>query len=305
MESPRVVDAIGSHPELYADVATAGGLAAALARTAAALGLEIGRVEPAEDGSPAHARIPSALPGRADLTITARRHRRLFSLDNHESGIAHARGRTADLADVARAAAAWFAGADPHAMKSVAAFIELPVAAEARATGSAHTVVEVNWRLRREMWGRLREYYPDGWREPATITALRALLDVAHAEPRLRRLYAVTSHHNLWFSQCTDFPFARVGAVIEPRKDGTYLVLKGRRHDDESELFAAPDAAAAHVADLLPPGCGGAVLGTAADLSARLSSHPDSAEARYIESQWSAAVGVASAAGNGGARPGR
>jgi hypothetical protein len=228
--------------------------------------LEIGPVEPAGDNFLADARISSALPGRADLTVTARRHRRLFRLDNHEPGIAHARGRTPDLADVARAAAAWFAGADPHAMKSAAAFIELPLAAEARATGSAQTVVEVNWQLRQEAWSRLREYQPDGWQEHATITALRALSGAAYAEPRLRRLYAVTSHCSLWFSQCTDPPFARAGAVIGPQNDGRYRVWRREQRDDGSELFDRPDAAAARAAELLPPDCGGAILGTAADL---------------------------------------
>lgn len=270
VESPRSPSAIESHPELYADIIAAGGLAAAMARTAAALGLEIGPVEAARDRFLADARIPSAVPGRAHLTITARRHRRLFSLDNHERGIAYARGRTPDLSELVRAAAAWYAGADSHAMKRAAAFIELPLEADARATGSARAVVEANWQLKRDAWARHWEYHPDGWQEHTTITALRALLDAAYAEPRLRRLYAVTSHHILSFSQCTDYPYARVGPAIEPRNDGHYRLWPGRDRRREAELFDTPDAAAERAAALLPPDCGDAVLGTAANLRMRL-----------------------------------
>ena len=287
---PRTRRTIETHPEFYADIIAAGGLAAAMARTAAALGLEIGSIEPAGDGSTADVQIPSAVPGRADLTITARGVRRLFLLDNHEPGIAHARGVTSDLAEVVRAAAAWFDGADPHAMKSAAAFVELPLAAEARASGSAQTVVEVNWQLRRERWSRQWEYRPDGWQEPAIVTALRALLDAAYAEPRLRRLYAVTSHCNLWFSQCADFPFARVSSITEPGTDGRYRVFRGRNRDDGYDLFDAPDAAAEFVAERLPPDCGHAVLGTAAELPEWLASHPDSPETRFIKARRSAAA---------------
>lgn len=284
MEVPHVGSTIESHPEFYADIVAAGGLAESMAQTADALGLEIGPVEPVPY-SRVRFQMPSALPGRAALTITARGDRRLFSVDNHEPGVACARGRTPDLAEVVRAAAAWFAGGDPHAMKSAAAFIALPLAAEARASGSAQTIVEVNWQLRREWWSRQWEHHPDGWREPRMLTALRALLDAAYAEPRLRRLYAVTSHYNLWFSQCTDFPFARVSAIIEPGTDGRYRILRGKYRDDGHDLFDAPDAAARCVAERLPPTCGDTILGTAADLPEWLASHPDSTVARYIEAQ--------------------
>lgn len=109
-------------------------------------------------------------------------------------------------------------------MKSAAAFIELPVMAEVRAVGSAQDVVAVNWRMKRAAWSRKWEYEPEGWREPTALTGLRALLDTACMQPRLRHLYAVTSHYVLWFSSCTDYPYARVGAAIEPLSDGRYRV---------------------------------------------------------------------------------
>lgn len=273
---PQVTSAIESHPELYADISAAGGLAAALTRTAAALGLDIGSVDSTGDGSPEDARIRSALPGRADLTITALRYRRLFSVDNHEPGVAHARGRTPDLAEVVKAAAAWYSGADPRRMKAAASFIDLPLMAEARATGSAERVVETNWLVRREAWHRLAQFKSGSWHEPVALAALRALFDAAYAEPRLRRLYVVTSHFNLWFSQCTDFPFARVGAVIAPQSDGRYRVRRWQHRDDEGEFFDAPEAAAARATELLPPDCGGAILGTAADPPARRLSNSES-----------------------------
>ncbi|MFI9402406.1 DUF6193 family natural product biosynthesis protein [Nocardia sp. NPDC052316] len=253
--------------EFYPDVIAAGGVASALERVAAQRGLVIGAVEAAaQDGRLYHAQIEAALPGRANFTVTAFKIRRLFSVENHESGVAHAWGRTSDLAEVAKAAAAWFAGADPRGMKAAAPFIELPLVAEARATGVAHLVAEANWQLHREAWsGRLRELKPDGWREPTTHAVLRALLDAASAEPRLRHLYAVTSHYTLWFSRCTDYPFVRVGAAIEPLSDGRYRVS---RHGGESEFFSTPQAAAARAAELLPLSCGPAIIGTAADVPA-------------------------------------
>lgn len=260
----RPVDAVELHPECYADIAAAGGLVAALTREAARLGLEIGTPETPPNGWLADVRIPAALPGRADFTVTARRYRRLFSVDNYESGIARARGCTPDLAEVARAAAAWFAGADPRGMKSAAAFIELPVMAEVRATGSAEEVVEANWRMKREAWSLKWEYEPEGWREPTAMTGLRALLDAACAQPRLRHLYAVTSHYVLWFSSCTDYPYARVGAAIEPLSDGRYRM---GLHRDESEYFDTAQDAVARAAEFLPFGCGAAILGTIADVA--------------------------------------
>lgn len=147
-------------------------------------------------------------------------------------------------------------------MKSAAAFIELPVMAEARAVGSAQDVVEVNWRMKREAWSRKWEYEPEGWREPTALTGLRALLDAACMQPRLRHLYAVTSHYVLWFSCCTGYPYARVGAAIEPLSDGRYRV---GLHRDESEYFDTAQAAVARAADFLPPDRGAAFLGSVAD----------------------------------------
>jgi hypothetical protein len=260
---PPRVSAIEAHPEFYADITAAGGLALALTRAAEGLDLQIGTPETVRDGSLSDVRIPAALPGRADFTVTARRYRRLFSVDNHECGIAHARGRTPDLGEVARAAAAWFAGADPRGMNSAAPFIELPLQAEARASGSAQAVVEANWQGKREAWGRRWEYRPDGWREPTAVTGLRALLDAACAQPRLRHLYAVTSHYILWFSRCTDHPYARVGAAIEPQNDGRYRVW---RHRDESEYHDTAQAAVTRAADFLPHDCGTTILGTTDDV---------------------------------------
>ena len=82
-------------------------------------------------------------------------------------------------------------------------------------------------------------------------------------QPRLRHLYAVTSHYVLWFSRCTDYPYARVGAAMEPLNDGRYRA--GLRRD-ESEYFDTPQAAVARAAELPLPRCGTAILGSVADL---------------------------------------
>lgn len=81
-------------------------------------------------------------------------------------------------------------------------------------------------------------------------------------QPRLRHLYAVTSHYVLWFSCCTGYPYARVGAAIEPLSDGRYRV---GLHRDESEYFDTAQAAVARAADFLLPDRGAAFLGSVAD----------------------------------------
>ncbi|WP_157435759.1 DUF6193 family natural product biosynthesis protein [Actinospica robiniae] len=261
----RHLSVVDAHHEFYEDVVAAGGLLPALLQVGADLGLDLGTPVPVPDGSLDEVWLRAPTPSRADLVVSAHGFERCFSLDNRESGIAHARGRTPDLTAVARAVAAWCAGADPRRMKAAAAFIELPAMAEALATGSVELAVEENWQRRRGNWQRRRDGAPgEKWRRRGAITGLCALFDAAYAEPRLRRFYAVTSHFNLWFSRCTDFPFDCVGAVIEPHDDGSYRVWR-RPNRDAHDEFDNPRAAVARAVELLPPDCDGAVLGTLSD----------------------------------------
>lgn len=267
---PYPTDRITARPELYSDIIAAGGLAVALSRVAADLGLEIGVVEPRRPSSPADARIASPRPGTAHLTVTAITMRRLFRVENNKTGIDCARGYTSELSEIVKAAAAWHSGADPRGMKAAADFIELPLLAEARAAGSAESIVELRWRQKRESWAvGHRRYKPDTWREPTLFTGLRSLLDAVMDVPELRCLYGVTSHFNLWFSACTEIPLAPVGAIIVPQPDGGYRVLPrlGHHQSGDGEYFDTPQAALARAADLLPENTGAAIFGTAADLA--------------------------------------
>lgn len=260
-QSPRATDA---HPEFYPDLAAAGGLYPALLQVAADLGLELGTPVPVPDGATFDIQLRPPIHGRADLRISTSKVDRDFMLDNCESGVAHARGRTPDLAEVARAVAAWCAGADPRGLKAAAPFIELPLMAEAEATGSAELVVEVHWKLAREAWNRRAESALADGRAGAAISGTRALFDAAYAEPRFRRLYPVTSHFNLWFSLCTEHPFTHAGVMIEPRDEGGYWVWR-QSHRADHEVFDDPHAAVARAAEFLPPDCGAAVFGTLDD----------------------------------------
>ncbi|HEV2635358.1 MAG TPA: hypothetical protein VGX23_09450 [Actinocrinis sp.] len=163
-----------SEPELYPDVVADDGLAAAMKRIAAASGLTLGEVEDVHYPHLPGIRFGATVPGRERLTVEALMIERRFLVDNTMTGVAHARGYTSDLADVVRAAAAWHAGADPRGMQAVAAFIDLPLVAEARATGSAELVVEAVWQSRMMFSRRLMERHSDGRRERTAVRSRRS-----------------------------------------------------------------------------------------------------------------------------------
>jgi hypothetical protein len=260
------------NPDWYPEAVTPEGIAAELTRVAAELGLEIGTVVPVVGGPATEVRIVSPLPSRADASVGVLRTLRCFRFDNNESDVRKASGRTSDLGGVAYAVAAWSAGAGPRGIKAAAPFVNLPEMAEARATGSAELVVEANWRARRHHHQLYRDLKVQGGaRAPVMLEGLLTLFEAVEDEPRLRCLFGATSHYNLWFSRCTDFPFAKVGPIILPLPDARFEIRARRSGvlapgDGGAEYADTARAAIARAAELVPEDCGPAVLGTAADV---------------------------------------
>nr|WP_255519135.1 DUF6193 family natural product biosynthesis protein [Kitasatospora sp. SID7827] len=93
----------------------------------------------------------------------------------------------------------------------------------------------MHWRLRLQGLGHGRHPGPDRVLE---------LWRAAFAEPRLRRLYPISSHHNLWFSTGLGPPYESVGLLIVPHSDGTYEVRYHRGSSAVAEALPEPVAVA-------------------------------------------------------------
>jgi Family of unknown function (DUF6193) len=91
------------------------------------------------------------------------------------------------------------------------------------------------------------------------------MLEAAAREPVLRQLYPHYDHDCLSFSRCTGSPHAPVGPSIHIMLDDTYRVFE---HDFDHVLFdgLTAEEAVREVVSRMPPGCGPAIQGTAADV---------------------------------------
>jgi hypothetical protein len=115
---------------------------------------------------------------------------------------------------------------------------------------SSETAVEAGWQSVRDD-GRVRV----------------ELLEAAHAEPRLRRLFPWTGMGELHFSRCTAWPWTWDIPYIEPAADGTYLVSGPSRVQTVGPATTAQEAIAM-VVDRIPPGIDRAFVGTREELAA-------------------------------------
>ncbi|WP_344446328.1 DUF6193 family natural product biosynthesis protein [Kitasatospora nipponensis] len=170
--------------------------------------------------------------------------RRTFQVNLQDTGTRLACGWTTELAEVARATAAWTGGAGLEETRARASFVQFrpwALAHEQEPFGA----VELTWRAKLD-----RIHMPPYDRHPRA----HALLAAAYAQPVLRRLMPVNSHFNLWFSTSVEeFWKARVGYVICPDDEGLYGVR------NRGELIArtgTPEEAVALLVAALPEGLG-------------------------------------------------
>ncbi|MCX4780374.1 DUF6193 family natural product biosynthesis protein [Streptomyces sp. NBC_01264] len=96
-------------------------------------------------------------------------------------------------------------------------------------------VVEAQWTDRRRVWADSLE------RRGPTVSSLGtlAVLEAAHEDPLLRRLYPYTSHGHVHFSSTTRFPYEEAVPFVIPLPDGRFRV---RRRDPSGEVGEADTA---------------------------------------------------------------
>lgn len=233
--------------ELYPDVVARGGLAAALESTAAEHGLSLGEVRASATEPLRFASVASATPAREALSVHARPDERGWRVSGwHRQRIELIRGGVArDLGEVVRLARAWGEGLAAEEIRRVAPFVELHWLADAVEDGPAATVA-AQWE-----WVR-RDAREADWPE------LRALVEAAHAEPRLRALMAYMSDRALRFGTEVGWGHSSdVACVVAPRGPGMYLVKPSFQRPPFAEVATAAEAVRAAV-EGLPEGVDGA-----------------------------------------------
>ncbi|MFE5676335.1 DUF6193 family natural product biosynthesis protein [Streptomyces erythrochromogenes] len=236
-------------PDPYPDLAAAGGLASALEGAAADLGVGIA-VVPGDWGPAISAGIAAPHPGRKPLSVRIGSRRRWFAVSGWSEGVELITGGTPDLHDVVRAGVAWGAGKSLAELTALLPFLHFGELAAAHERGPA-AVVDVQWRLMREQAAIEAEFPEFG-----------LLVEAAHAEPRLRRLYPFSSHWTLGFAAHTGSPCPPVVAVSPAYGGRPYRVRESPQGDCLAEAATAQEAVALAVARL-PPGLGAAVAGAA------------------------------------------
>ncbi|MFC8172323.1 DUF6193 family natural product biosynthesis protein [Streptomyces sp. NPDC057325] len=218
-----------------------GVLRAALGRTAEGLGLDL----PGSDRERGRlAEYVDARSGRRVVVYPPGEDRRTFRVHLQDDGTPLAGGRTADLAEVVRATAAWTGGAGLEETGARAPFVRF------RPWALVHErepfdAVELTWRIKLD---RLHMPLHDGRTRP------HALLAAAYARPVLRRLMPVNSHFALWFSTRVEEPWkAGVGYAVRPYDEGLYGV---RGRGGVIARTETPEEAVAVVVAALPEGIG-------------------------------------------------
>lgn len=187
-----------------------GSLAAALRAVAAAKGLVLGQVITHAEKPLQYAGVTSATPLRNQLDINAGSTRRCWGITGWGQGVWMIGGSTQQLVDVARAAQLWREGIPLRDIRQAVPFVELTRLAEAAEQGPEQLVAA--------QWQWLRE---DA--EQANWPEHQALVEAAHAEPRLRQLYPYTSHWSLRFSTTTGFPFSPDAVCLEATLNGLFI----------------------------------------------------------------------------------
>ncbi|MFF5446451.1 DUF6193 family natural product biosynthesis protein [Streptomyces sp. NPDC012888] len=238
----------------YPEAVALGSLAAALVAAAEGClaGVPVTRIAAAPL---LRADVPSTLPYREPLEISASSRRRRWYVRGTEpfERMCLVDGSTDDLAEVARAALGWYAGAPLEEIRRTAPFVHL--------TGRFEVPEPDPARLRESEWQGMRVEAAEldtPWRE-----TYQALVEAAHAEPALRALYPFTSHWALRFSTTTRPRLTAVGPSLIAGSDGTYRVESGLGSGEPGRFTTARATVEAAVRQL-PPGLGPVVYGGAA-----------------------------------------
>ncbi|MFE9923039.1 DUF6193 family natural product biosynthesis protein [Streptomyces sp. NPDC005774] len=237
---------------LYPDIAIHGSLGAAL-RAVTEDRLTSVPMASSESEPLTFASIDCTLPYRNPLRIDARLHERRWSIRGTDSfqDLELLDGRTDDLAQVAAAARAWRDGEALGDIRRAAPFVHLSGRFEVPDLDPAR-LTESEWHHLRTEASELE--YPWG-------PAYQALVEAAHAEPALRRLYPFTSHWALRFSTTTRPGITVVGPILTAHGVDRYTVSMAMASGDGFQFSTAREAVAAAVrqlaSDLAPVALGG------------------------------------------------
>ncbi|MCX5558610.1 DUF6193 family natural product biosynthesis protein [Streptomyces sp. NBC_00038] len=233
--------------EFYPDLIEAGGLAAALERSAADLGVPLILV-PGRNEIPDSVGIATTAPGRLPLLVFPDADARGFHVIGRAREVDIVTGQVPELRDVVEAGALWAAGTPVPRMREALPSLLYDAIAEAHERGPAAAV--------EAQWDRLKELAAD----TPSFPEFGLLLEAAHAEPRLRQLFPFTSHWTVAFSSCTGRRYRTEVAISPQYGGGRYIVL---RHTNTGLLGETPtveEAVALALANL-PDSVGPAVAG--------------------------------------------
>ncbi|WP_433201147.1 DUF6193 family natural product biosynthesis protein [Dactylosporangium sp. CS-047395] len=222
---------------LYPDVDTAGSLAALLRALGVAAAVD-------ERDPMYRATLPTPVPYRNDLEVSAIRHERRWSVVGGESHqhLPLVAGYTADPLDIAAVATAWHDGVALPELCELAPWLQ-PTGRFEVPSGDPVALGLSEWQ------SVLAEMSEPG------LYRLRAITQAAYASPELRGLYPYTSHWVLKFSTTTR-PFLHdVGLSLWAEADDAYVV-RSRYLGDVIGSATTPDDAVAIAVRQLPPDLG-------------------------------------------------
>ncbi len=230
---------------LYPEVAAHGSLAAAIQALAAEQGLSLAMTVTPSDPL-RHATVSSVLPHRGTLFVSAATFERRWWVQGTADNGPLISGVTHDLRHVPEVVLGWVEGASLAEIGRVARFDTLTGRLEVP-DGDPTALIDAEWPY------LLKDAREADWPE------YRALIEAAHAEPRLRRFYPFTSHHALSFSATPRPDLGPTFATVEaPRDGGDYTVREWWDGPVVAEVGTVAEAISVAVARI-PDGSGGRV----------------------------------------------
>nr|WTA23885.1 DUF6193 family natural product biosynthesis protein [Streptomyces sp. NBC_00853] len=196
---------------LYPDVAAHGSLAAALQATAADQGLSLPLAVTPSDPL-RHATITSVVPHRHSSYVLAHHYERGWTIWGSSNDRLVICGSTTDMRALPQVIRGWAEGANLDEIRHAATFDLLTGRFEVPDNNPVDVIAsEWQWLLTDA----------DG----ADWPQYQALIESAHAEPKLRRLYPFTGHWTLGFSSTPDCAFSPSFVSIDsPRGTGDYTI---------------------------------------------------------------------------------
>jgi hypothetical protein len=157
-----------------------------------------------------HATISSVLPHREALFVAAWHFERRWWIQGSANNGILVSGTTSDLRQLPAVVLGWAEGAALDDIAQAAPFDVLTGRFEVP-DGDPASVIASEWQ-----W-LLKDAKESDWPE------YEALIETAHAEPKLRKLYPYTSHWALSFS-ATPYPFTPSFATLLASRGGAYTV---------------------------------------------------------------------------------